>query len=164
MRFGKRMFLLRFGETMLKHEAREPGSVAGAGLSRMWPYHVGVASIVIAAVTFIFAPFSAIVYVALPGVCLATYLAFSEHRPFRVGLAVSSGVFGIGLLVGAAGLAMAGSMSGQLGTQGWGSAVVVAWLWALPLIGLVIGAVSLAGVYRASDTSSSASSVEEAAR
>lgn len=163
MGFGKRMLLLRFGGTMLKHEARESGSVAGAGLSRMWPYHVGAASIVIAAVAFIFAPFSAIVYVALPGVCLATYLAFAEHRPCRVGLAVSSGMFWIGLLVGAAGLAMAGSMGGQFGTQGWGSAVVIAWLWALPLVGLATGAVSLVGVYRASGTSSPASSAEEVA-
>jgi hypothetical protein len=147
---------------MLEQEALESGAVAHAGAARMWPYHVGAAFLAIAAVGFAFAPFSAIVYVALPGIALSTYFAFSERRSFRVGLAMSSGAFVVGICVGAAGLALvAGAAGRSLAARGWGLSIAVAGLWVLPLLGLVVGAVSLVGVYRGSGKSLSQFSAEE---
>jgi len=103
--------------------------------ARTWPYLVGLGSLLIGAVGLVFAPISGIVYIALPGVGLATYWAFACRCPVRIGVAASAGAFTLGvvaLVIGFASLARMDLFFAQ--ELGFASG-----LFSFPIIGLVIG-------------------------
>jgi hypothetical protein len=104
----------------------------------LWPYVVGLAAIMTGVAGFLYAPISGIVYVALPGVGIATIWAFVCRSPARPVLMAASGAFGLGLVAGA--IAITSLASDNFFAQEWG---LMAGLYLLPLLGLVLG---LAGV------------------
>jgi hypothetical protein len=100
---------------------------------------------VLGALGLVLAPFGAAVYLALPGIALGTLFAFLDRCPFRTVFALSLSAFMTGLATGLTGLYVAGSDSFAL--QELGFLVVAAALWVLPLLGLLLGAISLVGAH-----------------
>ena len=120
------------------------GSDCAHGRAARWPYLVGLGSLSVAALGLVFAPISGVVYVALPGLVLASVWAFACRCPARVGLAVSTAAFSAGIaafLVGVLGLAS----DAYFFSQEWG---FVAGLYGFPIIGLLVGFPSLALAWR----------------
>jgi hypothetical protein len=110
------------------------GRPTGESAAR-WPYLVGLGSLSVGAIGFAFAPISGVVYIALPGLLLASLWAFALRCPARAGLAVSAGAFVVGiaaLIVGVLSLAS----PDYFFAQEWGFA---AGLLGFPLMGLLVG-------------------------
>ena len=118
---------------------REPApEVERVRPTRRWPYIVGLVVLVLAVAALVYAPFGAIVYMALPGIALAAWFGFADRSPARIGLGLSLGAFLAGLVIGVGILWFAGPGPGA-GDGGWTYAFAVVALWLLPIIGLLIG-------------------------
>lgn len=125
------------------------GVLDGSGVvPATWPYFVGLAVAVAGAAGLLFAPFSGVVYLALPGIAAATYWASVCRSPLRFALAASLGVLVAGLMVAAGGLLM--SFGGFVGesfmAQEWGFLLFALGFWGFPILGLAIGIVALLAV------------------
>jgi hypothetical protein len=110
------------------------GSEASTGRVATWPYLVGLGSLTIAAVGFVYAPISGIVYLAVPGILVAAYWALVCKSPARFAVVIAAAALGAGL---ATGLAVLASFAGDdLVVREWGS---MAALLVLPAVGLAVG-------------------------
>lgn len=132
---------------MLMRSKPVDGSTGGSQRRRSWPYVIASVALALGAVGLVMAPIGGAVYLALPGIALATWFAFIDASPFRIVLAVSATAFIIGLATGMTGLYLAAAGWRDFGTQESGFLLGAVALWGLPLIGLVLGAVGLVGVH-----------------
>jgi hypothetical protein len=100
---------------------------------------------VLGALGLVIAPFAGAVYLALPGVALGTWFAFLDKSPFRIVFALSLSAFVLGLATGLTAVYLAAGS--DFLSQELGYFIGAAALWALPLIGLALGAISLLGAH-----------------
>jgi hypothetical protein len=142
--FARMSLVERIGGAMsLVEPVEEGGGLSGESATR-WPYLVGLGCLSFGAIGLVIAPISAVVYVALPGLVLASLWAFACRCPARAGLAVSAGAFVVGvaaLVVGFLSLAN----PDYFFAQEWG---FMGGLFGFPLIGLLVGIPSMLVAWR----------------
>jgi hypothetical protein len=111
-----------------------------------WPYGLALGWSILCAVAFLLAPFSGIVYFALPALAFATYWAWKHQSPIRMALSVATGLFAIGFIVGTAGVGMAavGLVGDSFFAQEVGFAIAAVALWAMPVLAVIVGVPSSA--------------------
>ena len=106
-----------------------------------WPYGIGLASVIVAILGLMYAPFAGIVYfLALPGVLFSAVWAWLHHSPARAPLSTSAGLLVLGFSVGSAALifSLLSPTPPDWGDNEWVAATAFAVLVALPAMSLLL--------------------------
>lgn len=107
-----------------------------------WPYVVGLVSLTFGLLGFVLAPFSAIAYLALPGVAFAAYHALASRSPARAAVAVSAALLALGVALGA--VALYSFLGDNFAVQEWTAMLA---LYGMPILGIMVGLPALTVAY-----------------